>query len=634
MQRALIVIVLVVSIGAEAFQFRRPRLRGPGGRATKCVQIFYDRGPADGSFVWGRANVTMLQNMLGHFPHVQQIVVPVERYEPGMLGRCEAAIYLGAYYDNAIPADFLKDASTMSTRTAWLGYNVWRMSASEQAAFGIGYRKIAAPDTLKDEHGIPGFFRFHDYKGQVFTKFAEKGTDGSLAAAYDIVVVDAEATAEVVAWARHSTRPWRVPYSVRNGNRFFLADLPFSYMSEADRYFIFADLLFDILNEPERHPGPRPALVRFEDVHPEIPAWQLRSLLDAAEQARIPFAISVIPTFRDPYLHSTPSGGDTDVPMTEDGEFTDFLSEAQGKGASLLIHGVTHQSDERKNPTGVSGLDWEFWDSVTGKPLPYDGAGYVVNRIEQGVTLMEKAGLKPVAWLTPHYQASLLDNVILGQLFLWNVGRVQYAPFVARQTRPLPSLLSFDLSSSQQNGQRLPYFRDLRVHPIGDVQPSGQILPYEIFGDVYGQRLVPETVGYLIPRSPGATTSVTVDDMLGRLRRNRVLRDVWGSLFVHPFVVGTKPWGIGETPGDNRELVRLFREATAMGYRFVDLKSWIRTQGAPLRPTPIESHAAPAGRAFGGSAASSGSGADETPRPQLGVPESISPRCVHPPGRE
>jgi len=87
---------------------------------------------------------------------------------------------------------------------------------------------------------------------------------------------------------RPSSRDLYAPYVLRNEMRWYVADLPFSCMHEEDRYLIFADLLFDMLGEPPARCDRRLALVRFEDVHPALPQWQLDSVLRVAREAGVP----------------------------------------------------------------------------------------------------------------------------------------------------------------------------------------------------------------------------------------------------------------------------------------------------------------------------------------------------------
>ncbi len=567
-----------------------------GGTAAqgKCVQIYYDRAPGEiPQFTFGRSSALAIQNLLGHFPAIQQYIIPVEKYEKGQIERCEATLYIGSFYDNKIPPPFLEDFTVTKKQVVWLGYNVWRLGEDRiKKIWNAKYNDIADADYKhKDKQGLPGFFRFHEYNGETFTKFAEVDKNGKLQAAFDIIVMSPldPNNPRVRSWVTHSGTKERVPYILRAQNHWFFADVPISYIHEGDRYNIFADALFDILDEKPLYPNRRPALVRYEDVHPMIPSWQIKSIVDAAVKAGIKFNVSLIPVFKDPYFLETPPGGETEVPITKAPRFVQEMKDAQTKGGTMLLHGFTHQSDNYKNPDGISGLDWEFWDVVKQRPMAMDGAGYVISRLEKAIELLAKVGLKPAGWLTPHYQASLLDNAILAQLFKWNVGRIQYAPFERYQKKPLPENLTFDRSGPEQNGNRIPYFTDLKVQTVGKEQPAGQYFPYELYGDAYGTRLLPENIGYLRPKVPGSTVVVTVDDMIENMRRNRVIRDAWASMFVHPFIVGDhESGGIGETPGDNRKLVKLFTQAKALGYDFISVQEWAARADHPYRPEPIE----------------------------------------------
>jgi uncharacterized protein YdaL len=60
----------------------------PAGVAaeTKRVRIYYDRVPdAEPAYHFGRIHALFLQNLLGHFPNVQQEVVPIQQYQSGDL---------------------------------------------------------------------------------------------------------------------------------------------------------------------------------------------------------------------------------------------------------------------------------------------------------------------------------------------------------------------------------------------------------------------------------------------------------------------------------------------------------------------------------------------------------------------
>src|SRR4051812_2575659 len=78
--------------------------------APKCAQIYYDSVPgASPPFDFSRIHAIFLANLLGHFPSFQTYLIPIEKYQKNQIERCSASIYLGNYYDNPIPPDFIDD---------------------------------------------------------------------------------------------------------------------------------------------------------------------------------------------------------------------------------------------------------------------------------------------------------------------------------------------------------------------------------------------------------------------------------------------------------------------------------------------------------------------------------------------
>lgn len=566
----------------------------------KCVQIFYDKAPqATTPYYYGRTHAIFAQNLLGHFPHVQQIVSPIEKYKKGQLDKCQANIYLATYYGNAIPQDFIDDYLVAKKNVLWAGYGIWTLGADKlKTLWDVEYRGLSKLDREHpDKKKRPGYFRYFDYKGEVFRKYGEYDKDSGLfMAAWEIVLfqyLSAEAAQKYTkSWAIHSTVSSRSPYVLQNGHQWYMADVPFTFMTEEDRYLIFTDLLFDLLDEkPVYAHGKRPALVRFEDVHSRMPKDHRYQMVQTFEHAKIPFTISMIPLFKDPYGVLEKDPAFQTEKFTDNPEFLEFLKYAAKAKGSITWHGVTHQYEEMKNPfAGTSGVDFEFWDRTVDKPVQKDSPQWVVERMEEGFTLMQKAGIRPAAWLTPHYQASPLDYVIFSQLFFWNVGRVTYFPFKKTQPAPLPSLLTLDMSGTDYNGKRLPYFQNLKVTYPTELRPSGQMFPYEIHGDVYGQRLIPEAIGNVQPYlSEQVLKTVTVDDMIRHMKRNRVIRDAWASYFVHAVLLNlVDDGGLAEFPGDTRELDRLLQSTKDLGYEFVDLPVWTRANLKKKRLEPIE----------------------------------------------
>lgn len=614
----------------------------------KCVQIYYNNREDKEQFKYfGKLHAQMLQNLLGHFPEYQQYVIPIRKYKKGDIERCQSSIYLGTAFatdlevysklseqekNNIFPPAFLDDFVNTKKNVLWAGYNVWLLGPERlKKLWGVSYKSLSGLDVDRTEfvdhntEPYPGFFRYYSYKGEEFIKYAGWGEDKFgkpfFQSAYEIILFDTSdasfAETEVLSKARHSTTQEEVPYILRRKNHFYIADSPFSFMTEEDRYLIFSDIIFDVLDEEPRYKeGDRPAIIRIEDVHAQIPNWQLLDLAELLERHDIYFSMSLIPEFYDPFGHAFEELKDRRVLMNQHEGFTEYVhrilnkieDEEGNSRVSYIYHGVTHQSGDMINMfNGLSGDDFEFWNRNHNCPMEYDSAKWLVqDKIEYGQSILQNTklpgtdeGINVVAWLTPHYQASAFDYKIFSQLFTWNVGRIIYFPLgKMTQKQKLPEHMSIDQGGTKFNGKRLPYFADVEVEILretkdlkeGKFSPNGQFFPYEIYGDVYGQRLIPENVGNPQPfKNEQVYLTQTIDDLIAIMKRNRVIRDAWASYFVHPFrLEETAEEGTGKYKGDTDAIDRLIRKTKEFGYKFIDLKKFTQENRKFMRPEPIE----------------------------------------------
>ncbi len=562
--------------------------------ATPCVNVYFDRSQ-EPNYWMGKTYATLLQNILGHFPKYQQIVSPIEMYKKGDIETCHASFYIGSYFNNQIPADFLQDFTATKKRVAWLGYSIWQLGANFEEIFGYKYSHLTTLNREKlDSTGRPSYFKNVLYKGEVFFKYGDwSKTDRSIfLAPFEQAALLATDTkkSQILAHAEHNVTKEILPYALQAKNHFYVADVPFSFMHEADRYFVFADLLFDILDEKPRHNG-KYALVRIEDVHPLMPLGELYKTMNVLKNEKVPIHISLIPIYFDP-LHR----GETDpqgefITMDRKVPFMNFIEEVKRDQAFFIWHGVTHQYNAQKNPhDGVSGSDFEFFDAVNNRPIAEDSVKYVVDRLEDGFYTLQKTGITPQMWLTPHYQASPLDYIIFANVFTWNVGRVIYYNHSVKGFSTPNENKDVQFLSALTNGYNLrtEYFKNLEVVYESE-RWSGQMFPYEIYGDVHGQRLIPENLGnsqpfvnahVVVPRSK--------EEIIIDAKRNLVLRDVWASFFYHPFLLTTyEDGGRGEFPGDPAELEYILREIKKLGYKFISLEEFLKTNTKSKRPEPV-----------------------------------------------
>jgi len=475
---------------------------------ANSVLILYD---STGQYGWiGEIHSKLLANLLGHFSCPFQIA-PVEGYHAGNISQFKAAFYLGSVYNNPLPAAFLQDALAGNKPLCWFKYNLWQLDDGStlgtqfETKFGFRFDFIDATG-----------FNTIRYKGESFFKNPLDPDVGrstilnpSLASAPALAIEDVTSNS--------------IPYAVCANNFWYFADAPFSYMSEEDRYLVFADLLHDILQMD--HPHNQRALLRLEDISPTYRPELLRQAADYLADAGIPFTVSVIPVYTDPLGYYN-DGIPEIATMSSVPQFVETLKYMVAKGGQLVMHGYTHQYSNVPNPfTAVSGDDYEFfrvtYDGQTNlvdyRPLPEDSRTWVQNRLNSGLDEFRKSYLSPVAWETPHYAASALDYPLFATTFP----------------------LTF---------QRVLYFDSTETHP------AGQFFPYVIERDFYGQKIMPENLGNIDPSS----TNRLPADLIRAARKNRVIRDGWASAFFHPYL-------------DLSYLQELVSGIRGLGYKYVPL---------------------------------------------------------------
>ena len=503
---------------------------GPAAGETQSnasVLILYDTG---GEYGWiGPIHARMLANLLGHFP-VRYKAAPVQSYKRGMMSRYAATFYIGSSYDKPLPRAFIADVMTSTAPICWFKYNIWQLAWTESgfsSRFGFTFNWL----------DWSGYETIH-YRGQTYTKHQADPELG-------LVWILYPSTCQEIATASRTTGLGEesIPYVVRGRNLWYVADLPFSYVSEEDRYLVFCDLLYDILGITP--PNTKRAICRIEDVDPTADPAQLRAIADYLYSRGVPFAVSVIPVFSDPFGAYNAGIPEYDR-LSWEPEVVAALKYMVSKGGKIVLHGYTHQYDAVANPyTGVTGDDFEFYRielDAEGKtlytgPVPEDSKTWATKRVSDGITELEACGLTPIAWETPHYAASATDYQAFASMLPLTIQRVIY----------------FDL--------RLPAYGFK-----GDGEASflgGQFFPYVVNSDIYGQKVLPENLGNYEPDPWEGYRMWLVEDILRCAEKNAALGDAWASFYFHPFY-------------DINALHQIVEGIQGMGYTFVPISAEVR----------------------------------------------------------
>lgn len=542
-----------------------------------CVNVYHDEA-FEGERDRGPINAIMLANLLGHWPKYEIRVRPIQKYTPSDLEACKATLYLGTSTDPEIPNAFLRDFFTSRKRLAWVGFGIEKLDQKKFAE--VFHHRVSGLVTIDDPKAkAPAFYQYVTYKGSLFHRdvISSDGRHEGPFEAVRFTPTNTSAAEKVIAHLSHNETYASIPYILRSDAKFVVGDVPFAYMHEAGRYFAFADLLFDILDEKPLRQKPL-AFARTEDIH----AFYWRPMLDAAFEAHssvdVPISIAHIPLFMDPFDAFGMGKIDSPSPASDNPEFFSLIKQiTQDKRNSVIWHGVTHQFGTIKNPySGTSGDDYEFWNKVDERPVYGDSVSGTLHRLEKAMRVFSAYKQGPRFWVTPHYQASALDNSIFASVFPWIVGRVTYYPSSHKPTFTLGAVNR--QASLAMPSVTLKRLRELKEKDWNDLderseQGEAQLFPYEIFRDVYGQRIIPETLGYLSYATTEQTGFVrSADDMLADARRNLVVRDYWASFFYHPYIFAEKrDGGSGRYSGDTFELRKLFIGLKLLGYSFVGL---------------------------------------------------------------
>ncbi|MBI3766817.1 MAG: DUF2334 domain-containing protein, partial [Ignavibacteriales bacterium] len=369
---------------------------------------------------YARGDARELAMLLGHFPTVDYKVQGVDSYTNGTIKNYDVTFFIGfgKHYDP--PERFMKDVYSLDKRVVWMntGMEHFAKQYDIEKRFGFTFSHL---DTVRNFDLV-----------RAGKKSFSKGEPN-----LNIINVTNTDAVEILATAYSTATRHESPYIIRNGNFMYIADSPFASATETDRYILFADMLHDLLGE--QHEELHRALVRIEDVDLFENPGKLRDIADFFYSKHIPFLVGLIPFFVDPDAGYRLS-------LSDKPEFVDAIHYMVARGATIVMHGVTHQYQ------GVTATDFEFWDGSMNRKIKNDSKEYVEKKMKMGLEECWKNNIYPLIWETPHYTASQLDYPVFGEFF------------------------------STAMEQRL----------VLDDADYSQYFPYIIEHDLYGQRIIPE----------------------------------------------------------------------------------------------------------------------------------------------
>jgi len=507
--------------------------------SNKCLQIFYDNS-SDANYWLGEAYANMVSSLASHFPGIPHFMRPIESYQAYDVYHCQYNIYLGSYFDNKIPESFLTDFAYAPTRIFWVGTNIWQLGKAFPNIFGFSYSKTSELNHwILDRQNRPTFFRYFHYRGEIFEKYGEYNSKHEFQAPYDMVELKQSHAfpANVLSWSQHNGNGDYRPYALSIRNRYYLADVPFSFIHENDRYLIFSDLLFDFLQQsPVR--SQKLAFVRLEEVDPNFVPVGISKALQFLSQINIKPHIPIVPTIDDPARSA--------VAMKK------LHEEIQMFDPYYIWVGVKPESRPDAN--------FSFWDIKNNTPLPEDSVDFVLTRLEKGYEVFKLANIQPQIWMTPFNSASALDSSIFARIFPWRIGRTVNFNHTQFNLPNTSQDLGFNTGDANENLIRRQAFQNAQVN-ANLKSWAGQFFPYEVYADLYEHKIIPENMGALKLSANGS--GATPQQMLENAKRLSVVRDSWASFYV----------SINElaSPEGQNQFRNLYQKMTLMGYQFISL---------------------------------------------------------------
>jgi uncharacterized protein YdaL len=181
----------------------------------------------------------------------------------------------------APPLSMMRDVNERTAPFIWL--------STGMIAFYEAFPTSPRYGFLAEEVDSETAYNVVEHNGATFSR-------GSFDIGTTVTTVTDETRCEVIATL--SSEGGAIPYILRSGNFWYVADCPFEYVSETDRYLLFADLLHDMLGED--HPRSHRVLIRIEDVHPLEDPNRLRAVANLLHSEKVPFLISLIPYYVNP----------------------------------------------------------------------------------------------------------------------------------------------------------------------------------------------------------------------------------------------------------------------------------------------------------------------------------------------
>lgn len=185
-----------------------------------------------------------------------------------------------------------------------------------------------------------------------------------------------------------------------------------------------------------------PIHLRLEDVHPLTDNKKLMEIATFLYKKKIPYVVTVIPVYKNTKTNK-------EYHLSDTPEIIKTLQFMQNHGASIVLHGYTHQYYDSETGEG-----FEFWDVKNDRPIIAESLdahetkqekdftskeeyqtylqkkksfeeSYIQKKLNKGVEELVTHNLYPIAFEAPHYTMSQFGYEVVSKYFSTILGQVQ-----------------------------------------------------------------------------------------------------------------------------------------------------------------------------------------------------------------
>jgi cellulose synthase/poly-beta-1,6-N-acetylglucosamine synthase-like glycosyltransferase len=324
---------------------------------------------------------------------LQVDLIQVSEYKEGDINNYDA-LFLIEEYDK-IPIPLISDiAKSHDKEIIFAGYGAG--SQLSQAT-----KNLWSPESEKALYEIPIAASIVTYKNVTFN--ADKL---QLTSSFPAIQQEDNANQINVLSTYEDVNGKTHPFIIDVNDHYLILPFEIPHYYEPDDYSI---VLLDVLHYAlGHHKQTKQALVRLEDVNPYTyrTTIKIRDAYEFLKAKKIPFHVALIARYINPNER-------IDLSTHEASIYLRYLTLMVGEGYGTIIqHGYTHQT------SGISSIDYEYWDDASNSPLSYDTEEYVIGTLRGIKGEMEYLKLPvPDVFETPHYALSDLDNEVINKYY-------------------------------------------------------------------------------------------------------------------------------------------------------------------------------------------------------------------------